>query len=184
MEDEQIIALFWARDEDAIPATDARYGRRLHLLSEGIVQCCEDAQECVNDTYLKTWDAIPPQRPTYFFAFLAKICRNVSLGRVEWKNAAKRKATVVTLTREMEQCIPTRWAELEPEGEALGKLLDRFLETLPAQSRGIFLRRYWFADSIGEIAARYGITQSKVKTQLYRTRNRLRQFLEGEGIFV
>lgn len=184
MEDAQIIALFWARNEDAIRETDAVYGRRLRALSHKIVQCHEDAEESVNDTYMKTWDTIPPQRPEYFFAYLAKICRNVSLSRLEWKNAAKRSANIVTLTQEMEQCLPDRSQERKLEGAEIGRVLDKFLDSISLESRLIFLRRYWYTDSIEEIAQRYGITQGKVKTQLHRTRNRLRLFLEKEGISV
>ncbi len=184
MEDAEIIALFWARNEDAIPETDAVYGRRLLILSDKIVQCHEDAEESVNDTYMRTWETIPPQRPTYFFAYLAKICRNVSLGRLEWKAAAKRSASVVTLPQEMEQCIPDRSHDDQLEGEEIGRVLDKFLDSISLESRLIFMRRYWYTDSIQEIADRYGITQSKVKTQLHRTRNRLQLFLESEGIFL
>lgn len=184
MEDSQIIELYYQRNEDAIRETDAAYGRKLHVLAERIVQSHEDAQECVSDTYLKTWNIIPPQRPNYFFAFLAKICRNFALGRVDWNNAEKRKADVVSLTAEMELCIPDRRREDTLEGEEIRRLLNRFLEELSRESRLIFLRRYWYADSIAEIAMRYGISQSKVKTRLHRTRNQLRAYLEKEGIRV
>lgn len=184
MEDSEIIGLYWDRDEDAIQETDRAYGRRLHSLSNRIVENYEDAQECVSDTYMKAWQAIPPQRPNYFYAFLAKICRHLSLGRVDWNNAAKRKADLVSLTAELEQCIPGSSLEAKLEGEELGRLLNDFLQTEPKESRMIFLRRYWYADSVGEIAARYGIGESKVKTRLHRTRGRLRAYLEKEGIAV
>ena len=184
MTDAQIIALFWERNETAISETDALYGRRLRILSDKILCSARDAEECVSDTYLRTWETVPPQRPSYFFAYLAKICRNVSLGRLEWNSAAKRSAQIVTLTREMEECIPDRSVERKLEGEELGRVLDLFLESLSEESRMIFLRRYWYADSVQEIAARYQISQSKVKTQLHRTRNRLKVFLEKEGIRI
>lgn len=184
MTDAQIIALFWARDEDAIRQTDAAYGRKLLVLADRIVHSHEDAEESVSDTYMQTWDTIPPQHPRYFFAYLAKICRNAALGKVEWKSAAKRTAEIVTLTREMEECIPDRAYERKLEGEQIGETLNRFLDSISQESRLIFLRRYWYADSIQEIADRYRISQSKVKTQLHRTRNRLKLFLEKEGIFV
>ncbi len=182
MEDAEIIALYWERKEEAIRETDGAYGRRLQGLSYQILRCYEDAQESVNDTYWKTWDAIPPQRPNCFFAFLAKICRNLSLNRLEWNQAAKRSATVLPLTAELEQCIPDRSLEWELESQELAGLLNRFLGSLSVESRLIFLRRYWYADSVSDIARRYRITQSKVKTQLHRTRNRLRCFLEQEGV--
>lgn len=184
MEDAQIIELYWARSEDAIKETDIAYGRKLHTLADRIVQNREDAQECVSDTYLKTWDTIPPQRPNYFFAYIAKICRNFALGVLDWKSAAKRKGEVVFLSAEMEACIPDPAHERRLEGEELGKLLNRFLESLSYENRVIFLRRYWYLDTIAEIADRYGISQSKVKTQLHRTRTKLHAFLEKEGIRV
>ena len=184
MLDQEIIALYWARNELAIEETEKAYGGRLNALARRIVTSSEDAQECVNDTYLTAWNTIPPQKPEYFFAYLAKICRNSCLGRLDWLNAAKRKAEVVTLTREMELCIPDRSNERRLEGQELGKLLNRFLETISRESRMIFLRRYWYADSVQEIAQRYGISQSKVKTSLYRTRNRLSSFLQKEGVAI
>ena len=184
MTDAEIIQLYWSRNEDAIKETDLVYGRKLHTLADRIVQNFEDAQECVSDTYLKTWDTIPPQRPQYFFAYIAKICRNFALGVLDFKNAAKRKGEVVALTQEMEACIPDPAHERRLEGEELGKVLNSFLETLSYESRVIFLRRYWYLDTVAEIAERCGITQSKVKTQLHRTRGKLHAFLEKEGITV
>lgn len=184
MEDAKILDLYFARDEDAIRETDTAYGKRLHALAKNIPQNREDAEESVNDTYAEVWKSIPPRRPKYFFAFLASICRHLSLNRVDWKQAAKRRAQVVPLTEEMENCIPDTVHERQMEAKELGKLLDLFLESLPKDSRLIFLRRYWYVDSVPEIAARYGMTESKVKMQLSRTKEKLRSFLEQEGIYV
>ena len=182
MTDSQIIALFWDRNEDAIRETDAAYGRRLYAISNQILCQRQEAEESVSDTYMKAWETMPPQKPLYFFAYLAKICRNFSLARLQWNSAAKRSAEVVSLTQEMAECIPDRSMEQRLEREALGQLLNYFLESLSRDNRLIFLRRYWYADSIREIADRYGITESKVKTQLHRTRKKLQLFLEKEGI--
>lgn len=182
MEDQDIIRLYWQRDEQAITETENKYGAKLYSLSYRIVNTQEDAQECVSDTYLSAWNAIPPQWPQYFYAFLAKICRNLCLGRLDWLNAAKRKAEIVSLTREMEQCIPDRRYTYDADSQELGEVLNRFLGTISRENRMIFLRRYWFADSIAEIADRYGMSQSKVKTSLHRTRNKLSEFLKKEGI--
>lgn len=184
MNDSQIIALFWDRNEDAIEETDRAYGRKLFVLSDRILHSVQDAEESVSDTYMKTWETIPPLRPTYFFAYLAKLCRNFSLARLQWHSAAKRSAEVVELTREMAECIPDHSLERKLEGEEIGQLLNRFLNGLSRENRLIFLRRYWYADSVREIAQRYQISESKVKTQLHRTRKKLQQFLEGEGITV
>ncbi len=184
MEDTKIIELFWARDEDAIVQTDAAYGRKLHALANKILNNWEDAEESVSDTYMKTWEIIPPQRPNYFFAFIASICRHLSFHKVDWKLAAKRNAEVVTLTEEMELCIPDTSRDREMEAKEISRVLNAFLETLPKETRLIFLRRYWHVDTIAEIAARYGITESKVKMQLSRTRAKLCTYLEQEGIRV
>ena len=133
---------------------------------------------------METWKSLPPKRPTYFYAFLAAICRNLSLNKLDWKLAAKRRAEIVALTQEMENCIPDTLQEIEADRRELKRVLEAFLESLPRESRLIFLRRYLYVDTISEIAARYGISQSKVKTQLHRIRSKLRIYLEKEGIFL
>ena len=184
MTDAEIIQLYWSRNEDAIRETDAVYGRKLHTLADRIVQNFEDAQECVSDTYLKTWDTIPPKRPEHFFAYIAKICRNFALGVLDWKSAAKRKGEVVALTQEMESCIPDPQHERRLEGEELGTVLNRFLESLSVEARVIFLRRYWFVEPLGDIAGRYGLKVNTVKTSLFRSREKLKRFLEQEGYIL
>ena len=182
MDDHAIIELYWNRDEAAIRETDAVYGGKLRNLSAHILDSREDARECVNDTYLKTWESIPPQRPNFFYAFLSKICRFISFGRLDWNNAAKRRAELISLTTELEACIPDRRAEQQLEARELGRILSEFLRTLPEDSRLIFLRRYWHLDTTEEIAKNYGFSVSKVKTQLHRTRAKLYTYLEQEGI--
>ena len=184
MDDMEIIELYVARNQDAITETDRCYGGKLQGLSERIVRSYEDAQECVSDTYMKAWETIPPQRPNYFFAYLARICRHFSLGKLDWKNAAKRKAEIVSLTEEMELCIPDKSSDRELESREIGRLLNSFLESLSQESRVIFLRRYWFCDTVAEIAQRYNISESKVKTRLHRTRAQLSEYLQKEGIRV
>ena len=184
MNDQQIIALFFARNQDAIRHTDAAYGRRLRGLAGRIVGNDQDAEESVSDTYLKTWNTIPPQRPRYFYAYLAKICRNFALKKVDWKNAQKRKAEIVALTQEMESCLPDLSREGEQDARELGRLLDAFLRSQTPENRMVFLRRYWYADTIAEIAARYGIGESAVQMRLKRTKMRLATYLAKEGIRV
>ena len=184
MTDSQIIALFWERNENAIDETDAVYGRKLYAISDRILHSRQDAEESVSDTYMRAWESIPPQKPMYFFAYLAKICRNFALSRLQWNSAAKRSAEIVSLTQEMEACIPDRSHERKLEGEEIGRVLNRFLGSISLESRLIFMRRYWYTDSIQEIAVRYHISQSKVKTRLHRTRKKLQQYLEKEGIYV
>jgi len=184
MNDEKIIDLYWKRSEDAIMETDRAYGLKLHGLAERIVRCFEDAQECLNDTYWTTWKTVPPKRPQYFFAYLAKICRNFAFGKLDWKNAAKRNAEIVALSDELALCIPDESAQRQSEGKEIGRVLNQFLLTLKQENRLIFLRRYWYCDTIEEISQRYGISEGKVKTCLHRTRGRLRTYLEEEGICV
>lgn len=184
MEDSKILDLYFARDEDAICQTDAVYGRKLFRLAEKILHDPQDSEESVSDTYMKTWETIPPLRPGYFYAYLAKICRYFALGKLDWKAAAKRKAEVVSLTEEMALCIPDQRNEAELEAKEIGRALNAFLESISQESRVIFLRRYWFCDTVGEIAQRYGISESKVKMRLLRTRNQLADFLSREGIMI
>lgn len=184
MEDSKILELFFARNEDAIRHTDDTYGRRLFALADNIVRNDQDAEESVSDTYMRAWDTIPPQKPQHFFAYLAKICRNFALKKLDWKNAAKRKAEVVSLTQEMEACIPDSTRDREMEAKELGMLLDRFLRTLTPENQMVFLRRYWYVDTIAEIAVRYSISESAVQMRLNRTRARLCAYLEKEGIRV
>ena len=173
MDDSKIIELFFARNEDAIKHTDDTYGRRLFHLADNIVHNDQDAEESVNDTYMKAWDTIPPQRPEHFFAYIAKICRNFALKRIDWQKAKKRNAEVVTLTQEMENCIPDTYRDMEADERELGRILDAFLRTLTPENQMVFLRRYWYVDTIAEIAVRYGISESAVQMRLNRTRSKL-----------
>lgn len=184
MTDCQIIELFWHRSEDAIAEMDAAYGGRLRGLSHRILQNQEDTEEVINDTYMKIWGSIPPNRPRYFYAYIAAVCRHLSLNRLNWSQAAKRKAEIVTITDEMALCMPDSSPEHVLRGKEVAGAMNAFLSTLPKDSRIIFLRRYWYADSVADIAKRYGMTESKVKMQLFRTRGRLKSYLEKEGIQI
>ena len=184
MEDSKIIELFFARNEDAIKYTDDTYGWRLYHLADNIFHNGQDAEESVSDTYLKAWETIPPHKPKYFFAYIAKICRHFALDKLDWKNAAKRNAEVVSLTQEMELCIPDTQRDQELAGKELGMILDAFLRTLTPENRVVFMRRYWYVDTIAEIAARYEISESAVQMRLNRTRAKLCTYLEKEGIRV
>lgn len=182
MEDMQIIDLFFSRDQQAIQQTEKKYGRLCYHIAWNILSSREDAEESVSDTYMKAWENIPPTKPTFFYAYLAKICRFLAMGKLDWNNAAKRKAEVVELSDEMENCIPDLSREMQIQSQELGALLNEFLGTLSPENRQIFMRRYWYAESIAEIAQRFHLGESNVKTKLMRTRNALRSFLEKEGI--
>ena len=182
MDDSKIIELFFARNEDAIKHTDDAYGRRLFHLADNIVHNDQDAEESVNDTYMKAWDTIPPQRPEHFFAYIAKICRNFALKRIDWQKAKKRNAEVVTLTQEMENCIPDTYRHMEADERELGRILDAFLRTLTPENQMVFLRRYWYLDSLAGIADNTGFSGSKVASMLFRLRGRLKKQLIKEEL--
>ncbi len=180
MDDAGIIELYFARSEQAIGETAARYGRRLFRLSDALLRSREDAEESVNDTYWKAWIAIPPARPQYFFAFLAKICRNLSMDKLARRTAAKRSANYVALTAELEQCLSAQSGELWEE-TALTEALNGFLGSLSNENRVLFLRRYWFGESAAELAALVGLREGAVRTRLHRLRQALKDHLEQEG---
>ncbi len=185
MEDKAIIDLFWARSQQAIAETSDKYGKKLHLLSMNILRNNEDAQECVNDTYHAAWNTLPPQKPDYFFAYLARLTRNFSFGVYDYKNAKKRSADIVELSRELENCVPAvRGIEEEEESAEIGKALSAFLRSQPEQMRRVFIRRYWYAQSIFDISRDFGMSESKVKSMLFRMRGKLRTHLEKEDIFI
>ena len=184
MDDTRIIELFMLRDEKAIAETASKYGKKLYQLAKGILRNEGDAEESVNDTYLKAWNTIPPQRPKYYFAYLSKICRYLAFDKLDWNHAQKRNAHIVELTFEMELCLPDLRNEMRLEAEEIGQLLNQFLDTLSKENRLVFMRRYWYLESIQEISKRYRLSESNVKTRLHRTRTKLKKFLEREGIYL
>ena len=183
MQDEEIVALYLCRDEQAIQATAEKYGSRLRALARGILEDVHTAEECENDTYLKAWDSIPPHEPnSYLYAVLARITRHISLNCCRDRSRLKRSAHICQLSAEMEQCIPAPDdLECRMDNMALGDAINRFLGTLNEEKRNVFLRRYWYLDSIADISKRYCLSESKVKTTLFRCRNQLRHYLEKEG---
>lgn len=183
LEDEQIIELYLCKDEAAIEQTSEKYGQRLRALSLHITGDWQTAEECENDTYIEAWNLIPPHEPThYLYAFLARITRHLSLNRCRELHRLKRNVLISELSAEMEQCIPApNDLECHMDFLDLRKALNGFLGTLSEEKRNIFLRRYWFLDSISAISKRYSLSQSKVKTMLFRMRNQLRKYFEQEG---
>ena len=183
MEDSQIVDLYLARNEQAVTETATRYGTRLRKLACSILEDEATAEECENDTYLETWNAIPPAEPRlYFYAFLARITRHLAIDRCRWRGRQKRSARLEELTVELADCTPGREdVEQSVEAKAMAEAISRFLRTIPEGKRSLFLRRYWYCDSIGSIAKRFRCSESKVKTTLYRTRKELKNHLEKEG---
>ena len=185
MEDGQIIELYWNRDQRAIRETDGKYGKLLHSIAWNLLRSREDSEECVNDTYLRAWEAIPPARPGAFRTWLGQITRNLSLDRWKSRRAEKRGGRTEVLLGELEDCLPAPAGTGRPVKEReLAELLGAFLRGLSREGRAMFLRRYWYAESMEDIAGRYGMGVNTVKTSLFRTRRKLKAYLEKEGIAV
>lgn len=187
MDDREIVARYLARDESAIQETAGKYGHRLRALAQGIVRDAGTAEECENDTYLAAWNAIPPHEPrSYLFAFLARITRHLSLDRCRSRDREKRGGgRVDALTEELIQCLPGGERPEEAlDLQALGERISVFLQAQPEEKRNLFLRRYWYCDAISDIARRYGLSESKVKSSLARSRKALGEALRREGYDV
>lgn len=183
MDDKDIISLFLERNMTAISHTKDKYGKRLIKLAYEITKDVEAAEECENDTYHYAWNAIPPHEPyDYFYSFLTRVTRNTALNYCRSRNCKKHKALVEELTAELENTISGQNnIEEMIDDMSLKKLLNNFLGTLPEQKRNVFIRRYWYMDSVERIAEGYGISVSKVKSILFRCRNKLKNYLEKEG---
>ena len=184
MDDLSIIELYFARDEQAIKETDTKYGKLCHSIAYNILNNNEDSEECVNDTYIGVWNTIPPTRPNNFMAFVCRITRNLSLKRIEAMARQKRsQATIVSLD-ELAEVLPDESIADRISDEDIGKAISDFLRNEKEDVRNVFIRKYYFFDSIGDIAKRYGFTESKVKNMLYHTRNKLKEYLIKEGVEI
>lgn len=186
MDDQKIIDLYWAREERALTETDTKYGNLCRSIAYQILHDRWDSEECVNDTWLRAWHAMPPQRPTALSAFLSRITRNLSLDRYKAARAEKRGGGQMPVAlEELGDCIPARTSVEEAiELQELTAVLDRFLRDLPEKECCIFLRRYWYVDSTAEIARRYEMAEGSVKSTLFRVRKKLRACLEKEGVVL
>ena len=183
LDDNRIVDLYLSRDEAAISQTSEKYGSRLRNVAYGIVEDLHTAEECENDTYMEAWNSIPPHEPkSYMFAFLARITRHIEMDFCNERSRLKRSAFISELSAEMEQCIPAPDdTERRIDAMVLCEAINSFLATLSDEKRNIFMRRYWYMDSIAAISQRYGLSQSKVKSILFRSRNQLREYLGKEG---
>lgn len=186
MQDDQIIDLYWSRDEQAITESQRSYGSYCHSIAFHILYDRDDADECVNDTWLRAWNAMPPSRPSRLALFLGTITRNLSLDRWKGKRAMKRGSGEMMLALdELAECVPDKNStEDAVETAELERLLNEFLHTLSERDCNVFLRRYWYVEEYNDIAKRYGMKLNTVKTSLFRTRGRLKTFLEKEGIIL
>lgn len=185
MDDNQIIELYWQRNESAIAETDSKYGAYCFAIANNILKSREDSEECVNDTYLRAWNAMPPQKPTVLRLFLAKITRNHSFNRYNSRSVEKRGGGEITLVLdELSECIASN-SSVEGEIEAieLGNCIKVFVRALPERECNLFVRRYFFSEPICDIASRYGMNENNVSVILSRTRKKLKKLLIKEGYF-
>ncbi len=183
MHDNKIIELYFSRDENAIKETNIKYGTRLHCISRSITNDSRDAEECVNDTYLRVWNTVPPERPRFFFAFLSKIVRNLSLDKLDKRSASKRNAIIIELSAELSECLPSPNSNFDDD-IILSGVLDSFLRSLDKDVQYIFIRRYFFSESVKTISNRTGRSETAITSLLYRCRKQLKEKLESEGINV
>ena len=166
----------------AIKETDSKYGAYCTAIALNLLHIHEDAQECVNDTYLSVWNKIPPTRPNNFKAFICKITRNLSLKKLQYNKAIKRTPESIVSFTELEYVLPDNSIVSNIENAEIGKLISEFLMHEKPDARAVFIRKYWFFDSVEDIATRYSFSESKIKSLLYHTRSRLRDYLRKEGV--
>ena len=183
LEDRQIIALFFERSEQAIAELDTKYGAAVKKTAANILKSRQDVEECANDTYLGVWNAIPPQNPNPLMSFVCKIARNLALMKYHSNTARKRNAQYELVLDELEECIPSSVnVESELEAKEIADAINRFLATISYDDRFCFMRRYWFADSVSDIAAKTHGDSRRISVRLFRTREKLYRHLKEEGL--
>ena len=182
LEDSKIIKLFWDRDENAIKEVSDKYSAYCRSIAHNILGNVGDAEECVNDTFLQAWNSIPPHKPLFLRAFLGKITRNLSFNRYNYNNAKKRgRGEIALVLDELTECIGISSVENEIEAKELSAFINKFIRTLPHRDGNIFIRRYYFTESVKSISDRYGISENNVSVILNRTRAKLKKQLIKEG---
>lgn len=184
LDDKMIVEMYFARDEEAIRLTAEKYGRLCHRIAYNILGNNEDSEECVNDAYMGVWNAIPPTRPNNFMAFVSRITRNLSLKRFESLMRQKRSPAMSVSLSELEEILSDGSIDADMTDERLGELISSFLRGEREEVRNVFIRKYYFFDSTREIARRFAFSEGKVKSMLYHTRNKLRDYLTTEGIEI
>ena len=182
LNDDEIIARYFSRDEAAIAATSEKYGEQCYGASYNILRIREDAEECVSDSYLRVWNSVPPERPQSLKCYLLKIVRNISLDRLRFLKRKRRARELEISFSELENILPDSQVPNECELSDLAELLNAFLETLELDAQVIMVARYWHLMPISGISSRYGFSQSKVKTSLTRSREKLRKYLSERGL--
>ena len=182
MEDREILTLLFARSQDAIPALQAKFSRRLHQIAANILPAAQDVEEAVNDTYFAVWNSVPPHRPDPIAPYILRLCKNISVSRLRALTAQKRSAYEVALD-ELAETIGRSTLEKTADAHALGRTIDNFLSTLSKSDRVLFLRRYWYGDRVKDIARRVGMTENAVSVRLNRMRSGLKDILIKEGYY-
>ena len=186
MQDEQIVEMYWKRDETAIPMTQEKYGAYLMKIAVNVLTSREDSEESVNDTYLAAWNSMPPQKPCVLSSYLGKLTRRISISRWRKRNSQKRQGDTFALSlSELEEVTGQSETPDEIlEAERLGKVLDRFLRSLPSVERNAFIGRYYYMDPLKDVARYCGLRESTAKSMLFRIRQKLREVLAKEGFIV
>ena len=184
MNDEKIIDLFFQRNENAIQKLDEQYGSICKKIAFHILRNQSDAEECANDTFLAVWNAIPPQNPDSLPAFVYRITRNIATERYRKNTAQKRNGFYDVTLEELEECLPSDDSFFDLEAKTLSLLFDEFLATLKEEERAIFLKRFWYSESVAEIAEEIGATAHYVSVKLSRTKNKLKNFLQKKGFYL
>lgn len=180
MDDDLIIELYWNHSEDAIKETVKKYGKLCQYVASNILKDKSDIEECVNDTLFALWNAIPPAKPEKFSSFLCRITRNLALKKYQYIHAKKRNPKVLISLNELEEYTPDIKLELYDDIQ-ISQCINDFLYSIDLDSRNVFIRRYWYFDSIHDIMKHYNMSKSKVESMLFRTRNKLREYLMKEG---
>lgn len=185
MDDSKIIDLFFERSEKAISELSSKYGGICLKIATNVLRNHQDAEECVNDSFLGVWNAIPPKRPSSLLAFVCRLVRNISINRYEYNSAQKRNGIYDACLDELRDCIShDETAESEYNAHELSRYIDEYLDTLDSTNRMIFVRRYWYMDSFKDISSLSGLSEGAVRTRLSRLRGNLKKSLEGRGIIV
>lgn len=185
LEDSRIIDLFFERSEQAIDELDRKYGKAVAASAANILSDRQDVEECRNDTYLAAWNSIPPHRPQPLVSYVCRIARNLAISRLRADSAAKRNRSLDLVLDELEDCIPSGMSvETEYEARELAEAVNRFLSGLKYDDRFLFVRRYWYADPVKDIAAQMHERESRVSMRLFRLREKLRKTLKKEGLLV
>lgn len=182
MEDSQIVELLSQRSESAISQLQGKFGGLCRSIITRVLPDLRDVEECLNDTYLRVWNSIPPDKPALLSSYLARIARNTALDRYDYNNAQMRASALTVAFEELEAHLPS--AEASIDNQAFSEFINRFLRAQPKEARICFIRRYWYGESIREIAEARGCTQEKIKASLFRTRNKLRTAMIREDIYL